>query len=293
MAETPLRLDQLIVAQQTTDTQIIGWKLLGVGALAQSASIQIYRSYVDNDGFTLLATVPAVGPFYRDTTVNLLDRWRVPYYKLTIVDLNGHTRTYGPLRVNQGLDGVAINAINATNAQLRFGGNVVLIYQRKFDISDRCSNCWDAKLRKPTMSNCPVCFNTGFEGGYYAPILTLATIVPDIKANVPGDATRQVSTVSALFSNYPVLRPKDLVYEMGTGERYRVFRIDPAEARQRMLVNQNVIMEALNTSDIEHRLEVPDPATLVPVLERPNAPSRLLISDNFSPSNIMIRSTRI
>lgn len=282
--ESQLRLDSIIVAQQTTDSQVIGWTLLGVGPAAVGAVIRIFRSYAPNDGFDLIAVVYANTGFYRDDTVNLYDLWRVPYYKLEILDSLGHTRTYGPHRVSESLDGIAISLIRNTNIAIRLGGSPILIYMRKSGDADRCLMCWDAKLRKVTQSSCEYCYNTGFDGGYFDPIMTLAVIPPEAKRNAPGDMMRQMATTAALMSNYPVVRPRDLIYEIDTGKRFRITGVETAE-KQRMLINQNVSLEALVPGDVEHRLPVPPIASLTPVLSRSTAPHRTFVVDNFSPEN--------
>lgn len=284
MVETPLRLDQVIVAQQTTDSQVIGWRLLGIGSAVVSALVKIYRSYVENDGFTLVGTVAAQTGFYRDDTVNLHDQWRKPFYKLEVVDSFGNTRMYGPVSVSSELDGLGITLIKASQTSIRLGGNPVLIYQRKFDTSNRCDVCWDEVMHKVMQSNCESCYNTGFEGGYHYPVLTLTLIAPIGKQNNPTDALRQFGASEFLCSNYPILRPKDLIYEVNTGHRYRVGNIRTAE-KHRVLINQTFSVELLHPDDIEHRLPVPDISAMAPILIRPTAASRVLVVDNYSPSD--------
>ena len=284
MAESSVRFGQIVVAQQTADSQVVGWQLLGIGAPLVGATVRVYRSYVETGGYDLIATVPANSLVYRDETVNLTDRWRIPFYKLEIVDGIGNTRLSGPVRVSGEQLAPGIDLVRATITLLRLGGNPILVYQRKFDSGDRCANCWDPKLRQVTLSNCEVCFNTGFSGGYHSPVLTLAVIVPELKIDVPGDVMRQQATTEATMSNYPLMRPRDLIYEVNTGKRFRVVVVRPAE-KHRMLINQSVQIELLNPSDIEHRLPVPDLSTLTPVITRPRATHRQMLRDNFSPAS--------
>lgn len=283
MAESAIRFGQIVVAQQTTDSQVIGWQLLGIGTPVIGAVVRVYRSYVENDGYDLVATVPATDLVYRDTSVNLSDRWRIPFYKLEILDGVGNTRMSAPHRVSGEQLAPGIDLIRATITLLKLGGNPILVYQKKFDTGDRCSNCWDPKLRQVTISNCEVCYNTGFTSGYHAPVLTLAIIVPEVKVDIPGDTTRQQSSTESTMSNYPLMRPRDLIYEINTGRRFRVVAVRTAE-KHRMLINQTMQLEVLNPSDIEHRLPVPEISTLVPIITRPRATHREMLRDNYSPS---------
>ena len=284
MAESSIKFGQIVVAQQTTDSQVIGWQILGIGHPMIGAVVNVYRSYVENTGYDLIATVPATSLVYRDETVNLTDRWRIPFYKLEIVDSLGNTRMSAPVRVSGEQLAPGIDLVRATITLLRLGGNPILVYQRRFDTTERCSNCWDPKLRQVTLSNCEVCYNTGYNGGYHLPVLTLAIIVPEMKVDTPGDTTRQQSSTESTMSNYPLMRPRDLIYEINTGRRFRVVAVRTAE-KHRMLINQTLQLEILNPSDIEHRLAVPEISTLTPVITRARASHREMLRDNFSPSN--------
>jgi hypothetical protein len=276
---TALRLDDLVVAQQSDSQQVVGWKLLGIGPLVATAQIEISRSYVDNSGFELIATIPAAQLFYEDTTVNLYDRWRVVFYKLRLLDVTGAYRDYGPLRVSGELDGPAKSIIRNVRTQLRIGsGNPVLIYQKRFNETQRCTDCWDPVLKQVTRSDCSTCFNTGFEGGFHTPILTLVWIGPESKSNRPTDRLEQPAAVTCLAANFPVLRPRDIIYEIDTGRRYRVGVISTAE-KNRMLLSQSFGAEALNPSDIENSLPIPAINSLIPVMSRFRAPRRSMLNE--------------
>jgi hypothetical protein len=279
MVTTALRLDDLVVAQQSTSQQVVGWKLLGIGPLMATANIEISRSYVENSGFELIATVPATQLFYEDTDVNLYDHWRVTFYKLRLLDATGAYRDYGPLRVSGELDGPAKSIIRNVRTQLRIGaGNPVLIYQKRFVEAQRCTDCWDPVLKQITRSDCVTCFNTGFEGGFHTPILTLAWINPESKSNRPTDRLEQPSSVQCLAANFPILRPRDILYEIDTGRRYRIGVIVPAE-KNRMLLSQSFGAEALNPSDIENTLPIPAISSMIPVMARFRAPRRSMLNE--------------
>lgn len=286
---TSLRLTNIVIAQQTAHTQIIGWRLLGIPSESIGATVRIYRSTVDHDGFVLVAAVPADTGYYLDTAVNTSDRWIVQYYRLEVVDNSGDAFTHGPVRINYEIDAVSMALLKATNTAVKLGGDPILVYQRKSDPSPRCSVCWDSVLRKTTDSRCLSCFNTGYAGGYFNPILTLSVVAPVTKANAPSDTNRQSATTIGLLSNYPILRPKDLICALETGKRYRVVSIQPTE-KGRMLVNQNAVLEELNPEDIEHNIPIIDLSTLAPLLVRPTVARRLI---TYQAADNVIKSVRI
>jgi hypothetical protein len=106
-------------------------------------------------------------------------------------------------------------------------------------------------------TRCPGCYGTSYEGGYYEPILTLGNIIPEQKGEQPDITSRQRSQTIIKMSNFPALRPKDILYEVNAGIRWRVVTISPSEMNRDLLV-QEVSIVKLNTGDVEHTLPVPD-----------------------------------
>jgi hypothetical protein len=292
MAEPQLRLTDIHVMQQTSDTQVIGWKLARIGnASVAGSSLTITQSYAPNDGF--VAATPSPAPALTDnftlvTNSGYHDHWRLPYYKLTVTDADSNSKTYGPFRVEGEVDGISLHLIRNVRTLLRLGGNPVLIYQRIFDQTNRCT-CWDPVLKKVTRSNCTLCFNTGFTTGYYDPLLTLALITPEPKVSEPGDTLRQTTATDSLTLNYPVLRPRDVIYEVNTARRFRVGNIRPIE-KNRVLIHQEFPIIRLNPSDIEHQLDVPDVTTLIPLIKRIRGTNRQVLQNNQGQSPPVIEN---
>lgn len=262
---TQLRLDNIRVYQQDTKAQLIGWNLWAVGNEdASTATVTVERAYAENGDYTILAQVPATAQLYLDLTVNLSDIHRMPFYRLTVSN-NGVDKVYDPVRLDGDFTGPANGLIRASQILLRQAGEPVLIYARRFD-DTRCS-CWDAVLQKVTDANCTICFGTGYVGGYYAPVLTLAHVVTEQKQKDPSDILRQDSVTRALIANYPLLRPRDLIYYIDYGAWFRVGGIEPAEFK-RVTVNQTFTATRINPADVETTIVVPDLSTLTPVLTR-------------------------
>jgi len=263
---TRMRLDNICVYQQDAQSQLIGWNLWTVGnENPNTAQVRIDRAYSENGTYEQIDLVPALNQFYLDSTVNVSDLWRRPFYRLQLVVNNSALPAYDPVRLDGDITGPAINAMRASQVLVRQGGSPVLVFQRRF-AEDRCS-CWDAVMQKSSDPDCPMCFGTGYTEGYYEPIATLAVIDPESKQNTPGDITRQDTVTRAMMANYPLLRPRDLIHETNQGGWYRVGGITPAEYK-RVLVNQSFSLTRINPSDIETTLEVPDLSTLNPILIR-------------------------
>ncbi len=274
----PGKLDSICVAQQTSRSQIIGWQFYPFGVKAPSdAIVEIHRSSVENDGFSLVGRVPANQGWYQDESVDVYDRWELPNYKLVLI-VDGETIEYPPTRVNGSTDVVARTLTKHVETYLKLAGIPVLVYQYLSN-GDRCPDCWDAILQQPVTSNCDSCFGTGFLKGYHFPIQTLAVMGVEGKQNIVAERIEQELTIEMLFSNYPVLRPSDVIYEIDTGKRYRVQQVLPVE-KHRALINQSAVGYALQTTDAEHDIPIPDFTKLESVLRRRYAPHRKVSSSN-------------
>lgn len=270
MATSSTRLLDIRVHQQTSDEQIIAWSPVGVDLA--SGTVDVYVRYAETDTTEeLLLTVSSDSRFARLTDLQLRDKWRTVFYRLLVTDSGGDTREYDNVHLDGGraigpVKGLRLNV----RTMLRLGGDPVLVYQRVSGKGTRCT-CYDVKLKKVIRSNCDACFNTGWVTGYYPPILTLAQISPEAASNTPGDVERQTTSTEILLAEYPEVRPRDMIYEVGSGRRYRVGTIMPSEYN-RQLIHQSFQATRLNPNDIEHTVPVPDPDTLDPVMARVDAP---------------------
>ena len=214
---------------------------------------------------------PQVSNVIDPSLLQTADRWRTVIYRIVLTEPGGATGVYDNIRLNEiGIYGPVKLLRRDVHAALRIGGgDPVLIYQRIVSGS-RCS-CYDTTLRKTINKNCVLCYGTSYTGGYYPPVLTLANITPWVKANAPGDTLRQEGATRMLLADKPIVAPRDMVYIVNTGWRGAITTVEPT-SYQFMTINQAVVCDMLNPTDIEHKIPVPDLTTLVPILKRVQAP---------------------
>lgn len=270
------RLQDVMVAQQTSDAQIVGWRYVPFESPdVDAARVTVYRAYSETGDFEEIDTVPATQGWFEDINVYLKDRWVIPFYKLALKD-GAKTTTYGPVRVKGVYDRIALHIVRQHKIYLRRAGVPVLVYQTLVS-GRRCPTCYDTILGKATLSQCPSCFNTGYETGYAPPVFTLAAVGVENKSNQLTTRVDQDSSVDMLFSTFPVLRPKDVVYVVDTGLRYSVSAVAPVE-KHLCLVHQAVGCVSLKPDDIENTLPIPDLSKTVPILSRKIPNTRKLSS---------------
>jgi hypothetical protein len=67
-----------------------------------------------------------------------------------------------------------------------------------------------------------------------------------------------------MCSFLPIVSPRDLVYEVNTGKRWRLITVTPTE-HHRVTIHQDLTMVELNPGDVEN--ELPIPSDLTPIIE--------------------------
>lgn len=96
-----------------------------------------------------------------------------------------------------------------------------------------CPECFDPVQKKPTNPRCPVCYGTGFEGGYHEPVQTLV-IKRIVKAR--GRKTTQPIIQTPEQAEFLILpdvpvSPKDLIIDLQDMAIYRINFINEVTER--------------------------------------------------------------
>jgi hypothetical protein len=234
---------------------VISWWLRPTNEDVSKAVVNIARAYSPTGPFVSVADVPGSQTYYRDANALLRDKWREIYYKLKVTSPDGGVDETGPYNVRSQPTMETIATRRRTDLALRLEGVPCLIYPRREE-GERCPDCWDPVLKKVLSSSCSRCFNTGRLGGYYLPVLTQVKINPVTKTNQPGDTLRQVEQTTAMCSFVPIVKPRDIIYEVNAGKRWRLVTVTPTE-HHRVVIHQDLTMVGLNPGDIEHQLPIP------------------------------------
>lgn len=248
-----VKIEELRVYNIAPNRRVVGWVFQPTADDLSGLSVEIYRSFSPEDDFEKIADVVFPQTYYRDT-LGSRDKWRKLYYKI-IVAFQGRT-IESEVAWNNGYESVlAREMIRRSHIDLRFSGMPVMVYLKRKGM--RCPVCWDPIAKKITRSNCTSCFATGYEGGYYTPILTSVNIIPSDKNDQPDVTQRQATRTSLRMGIFPVVRPRDLLYEVNFDRRWRIVRITPIR-HDGVLVHQELTeLASLNPTDVEHQLPIP------------------------------------
>jgi hypothetical protein len=167
----------------------------------------------------------------------------------------------------------------------QYAGNPSTVIKRK-TWGTHCPLCWDNLRRQTTKSKCPTCNGTGLVVGYYQPIEVQISYETS-----PKDATHTqtgmdvFSTIGARMSNYPIVRPGDIVINNDTNRRYKInspvhttelpLRATynngaPVLSKQNYVISQLLVLKEIVSSDPEYDLR-PGNITDVPQIEEPGS----------------------
>lgn len=165
----------------------------------------------------------------------------------------------------------------------QYAGNPSTVIKKK-SFGTHCTNCWD-NLRKQTYkSKCPICNGTGLVVGYYQPISIQIAWGASQSVGVVQESGKDVTgQIQVRMSNYPIVKPGDLIINNDTNRRYKILSpISRSEAplratfedgvrklsRSNYIVSQLLILKEIVSSDPEYDLR-PGNISEVPQIEEP------------------------
>lgn len=199
---------------------------------------------------------------YVDYTANLFDLNRMYFYRIRAVEIiDGapqQTFTSYEATWDGDLDATGLFIVEEHEFEHRWVDGVPSMVFKKRHDGTNCPNCWDNILKRVTTSHCTVCFGTGRLGGYYPPIEVWIKYEPDPKVEGIAEwGLRQASKTKAHLTNYPLLTPDDVIVELKPNRFWKVENVSYPE-KTRTIILQYPELNAINPSDAEHRVIVPE-----------------------------------
>ena len=194
---------------------------------------------------------------YLDITVNMQNFWRRWYYRIRAED-SGSSKTYlSDVKTWESSPKVfELEIIARHDWLLRYetGTPCFAIVERTAG-SDHCQTCYNPSLGRSTKSQCTECFGTGRERPFFQPILTFVDFNPPAKVTQVQQRELQVGQTNVWWSAFPQLKPRDLIVEVLSGERWRVVSINPV-GDVRTSIQHFATLERISQRDVEHRVAI-------------------------------------
>jgi len=160
--------------------------------------------------------------------------------------------TFGKLKFKDWRESEAV--LRAEGIQLsRLDGTVGTLLKRKIS-GRKCPRCLDFGTGEVKDGKCPVCYATGWVGGYYAPVPcyyinidpTGSTIAHDINMQGPVADTQVIGRALAV----PILMSQDVWINGESSERFRIMKLRHLVEVKGVPIVYQAAMERIPFSDI-------------------------------------------
>jgi hypothetical protein len=251
-----ITLDNVKVNCRDLDYLSITWQVARTVEDLLSYTFQISRSEATEGPYEPITAEFSDRYEFRDYIAPRKHEWRLFHYKIKIKNVEtGETFEYGPVTANARppLDALEIMRLEEVLFREFVGRPCLLVPIRTF--GQTCPQCYDSVTGRVTLSNCPMCYTTGYTGGYLNPTVIYLQIDPSARmqqSNPP--MTQQHSMTTGRCSAATYIKPKDIVLEEG-GRRWRVSAVSVTE-RLRFPVRQELQLTAIPIGDVEYGLDI-------------------------------------
>ena len=204
------------------------------------------------------------------------------YYRIKAIRKSDSVETFSdpPVFYNMRFGGIH-DTIRHAEAVLNrnYDGEPCFIVKRK-SWGTHCPECWSPELRQLTESHCDVCLGTGFVTGYYQKCEIQVSFDSDPKKSDSQSSWENVfDTKRGRLSNFPIVRPKDLIINKDDYKRYRITHVETTKlpnlstsggllSKQNYIISQLITIEELVTSDVEYSIDI-DGIPVIPESEDP------------------------
>ena len=222
---------------------------------------------------------------FRDVMVNQQYRFRQYWYRIKVTrksDSNVEYSSSAKLGAEADLIALEVRRLESMHFEEFVGRQCYLFPVRTF--GQRCT-CFDAVSGQRMRSQCLDCYDTTYVRGYLDPISVWVQFDPGgkhIEHNLPYVETTQGNTV-ARMTDFPPVKPRDLLIEAGENKRWRVERTSTTQ-RLRATLHQELTLHAVPMSDIEYKIPLNVDSVMDLVISPPrnfNNPQHMGATDDF------------
>lgn len=126
---------------------------------------------------------------------------------------------------------------------------VELAVLKKRHFGTRCTACYEPITKQITFSNCSVCYATGWEGGYYPPIVTLGKISEGplhVQIETEGEVELERAKIDTI--NFPRLTRHDILVELDSNRRWEIEMVEEPYLRRRRVLQFTTCTEIARTA---------------------------------------------
>ena len=257
-----IRFKSLDILLYVTNAFTLKWEIENIPS-GYTERVNIFRSESPEDGWEPIAEDITGKEYFHDWTARMRNPTITIYYKLTgyvtdgadpadtedIKDSDVEHFRYEP-------DAIAQEMIRRNNLVLQYYSGFKCQVLIKKTWGPQCVACYDDTLSANTSSNCSVCFNTKFMGGFYDPIITYIAFMEGSKdlRNL-GIVTTAPDIRPFWTTNTPELKKGD-VFVDNMNNRWKVESIAKDTTRLGTTVRQLFSAVKVPPDDVLSKLDV-------------------------------------
>ena len=202
--------------------------------------------------------------------VNQLSLVRGIFYRVTVVPPSGPAnRAQTVSAVEPQLDGkqklLKRKILRDVGLMLRKLEGVEVAVCKRMHWGLICTACRDPYTKNIIRTHDPACLGTGFQPGYFTPIITLAkrTARAVDVSTVENGGKSDSNLTQITMLDYPALAEDDVIVFLRDNRRFLLKKVLPTEL-QTVTVTQDVLASELPRSAVEYRIQV-DPYRIPPL----------------------------
>lgn len=194
---------------------------------------------------------------YTDSDVSGAAVHRSYYYIVRCASVSGKGYSDSPIqRLEHDLDNIAIEMIRKKNLFLTVRGGVSIAVIPRRSFGPKCSRCYNVERGVAEDPDCPVCYGTGFSGGYLNPVYVPGLLNPPKEAIIEAGLKYEPFQIYIEIANWPMLHPRDVIVDRRMGIRYRVDQVSPFTHRMAP-ISQSAMLLRVDENDVLYDLPIP------------------------------------
>jgi len=234
-------------------------------------TFQVYRSEAEGGPFEAITPIFKDKYYFIDNVLPADRKWRKYFYAVEVKRPRDSKEYWTQIKhIGEPRNPYAQEISRVERAV--FGAVAgVRVYVLPIKTFGMWCSCFDVVSKQRNKANCLNCYNTNFVGGFHNAVETFA----QIRQFTHQDSTeepivRQKAGVSIVLTNYPIVKPGDLLIQPDENQRWKIASVEPTRLGG-SLVHQNTVAALVDRDQVEYSIKIENFDIF-----RPNHPDALM-----------------
>ena len=251
-----LKITDFLVRSIQTYTQELSWEIEPTTEDPLDYTFQIYRSESEAGPFETITGPFSDKYYFIDNVLPEDNRWRKFYYFIEVVRKYDSKESHSDVQSTgdpRNLYAKEISRIERLAFKEAAGIRAYIFPIKTFG---QWCTCFDYVSKERNTDRCLNCYNTNFVGGYHNAVETFVQVRQFVEQNTTEQPiVQQRSAVTIIVTNYPRVKPGDIVWDPDKNLRWKVASVEPTRLGG-SLVHQNVTASLVDRDQVEYEIEL-------------------------------------